>query len=52
MDWQSGLAKMNTLKRCRIPEEELTKPIQGTVAYKPNSGFETEDVREFCRIWP
>jgi polyferredoxin len=42
----SKISKDLFLKRFKISEEEFNKPIRD-VAHKPNSGFETEDVRKF-----
>jgi len=44
----SKIPKELFMKRFGISEDELTKPIR-EVAHKPNSGFETEDVRKFVR---
>jgi ferredoxin len=44
----SNISKDLFIKRFRISEEEFTKPIR-EVAHKPNSGFDTEDVRNFVR---
>jgi polyferredoxin len=42
----SKIPKELFMKRFRISEDELTKPIRD-LAHKPNSGFETGDVRKF-----
>lgn len=44
----ANIPKELFLQRFRISEEEFTRPIR-EAAHKPNSGFETEDVRTFVR---
>jgi len=44
----SKVPKELFMKRFGISEDDLAKPIRD-VAHKPNSGFETEDVRKFVR---
>jgi len=44
----SKISKDLFKKRFRISDEEFTQHIR-EVAHKPNSGFETEDVRNFVR---